>query len=188
MKPNDSFEIYSDGRYYDLENEGLVKDISFYRKQAKRIGGPVLELACGTGRITIPLAEAGLKMTGLDISPPMLQQARVKAEKKGLNIEFIETDCRNFDLEERFSTILFPFNAIAHIHDHESYEALFSCVKNHLQDGGRFIVDWFNPRLDILIRDPDKRYPCYEYDDPDGRGKIVITEHYCPVKIGIVDV
>ncbi len=58
----------------------------------------------------------------------------------------------------------------------ESLKALFSCVKEHLTEDGRFIVDHFNPRLDFLTRDPNKRYPVTEYPDPNGKGTVVITE------------
>lgn len=59
----------------------------------------------------------------------------------------------------------------------KSLEACFSCVKRHLDTGGHFIIDVFNPRLDLLIRDPAKRYPVAEYPDPDGQGTVVITEN-----------
>jgi SAM-dependent methyltransferase len=177
MKPSDCGAIYSDGRYFDLESGHITADIPFYLKQAQLSGGPVLELGCGTGRLTIPMAEAGFAMTGLDISAAMLEQARLKASKPGLDITWVEADCRNFSLETKFGTVIFPFNGMAHIHDRESHEALLARVREHLKPGGHFIVDWFNPALEILSRDPGKRYPCFEYDDPDGRGKVVITEN-----------
>lgn len=177
MKPNDSNNLYFDGRFYDLESGDITTDVPFYMKQAEISGGPVLELGCGTGRVTILLAEAGFEMTGLDISAPMLKQAHIKAAEKGLNIRWQEADCRDFNLGCKFGTIIFPFNAIAHIHDRESHEALFTCVRGHLKNDGHFIVDWFNPSLEVLMRASDKRYPCYEYDDPDGGGKVVITEN-----------
>ncbi len=177
MKTSDSRAIYSDGRYFDLESGHIVADIPFYLKQAQMSGGPVLELGCGTGRVTIPMAEAGFVMTGLDVSAPMLDQARLKASEKGLSIMWVEADCRDFSLGSRFGTIIFPFNGIAHIHDRESHEALFARVREHLESEGRFVVDWFNPSLEILIRDEDQRYPCFEYEDPDGRGKVTVTEN-----------
>jgi len=176
MKPNDSQAIYSDGRYFDLESGHITKDIPFYLKQAELSGGPVLELGCGTGRITIPMAEAGFTMTGLDLSAPMLDQARRKASEKGLNITWVEADCRDFSLGSTFGTIIFPYNGIAHIHDRESHEALLARVREHLKVDGHFVVDWFNPALEILLRGGNQRIPCYEYDDPDGRGKVIITE------------
>ncbi len=165
------------GRHYDLTNRDIVEDIPFYLNQVRKYGEPVLELACGTGRITIPLAEQGIQITGLDITDSMLAQAKKKAAGKGLNIEWIKSDCRDFDLNQKFNLIFIPFNTIAHLHDQRDIESCFSCVKRHLTDEGRFIIDIFNPRIDILIRDPLKRYPVTEYPDPDGRGKVVITEN-----------
>jgi SAM-dependent methyltransferase len=127
------------------------------------------------------MAEAGFEMTGLEISSPMLDQARRKAEEKDLKIQWVEADCRAFNLGEMFGTIIFPFNGIAHIHDRESYEALFDRVRAHLKDGGHFLVDWFNPSLEVLLRgEGNQRSPCFEYDDPYGRGRVVVTEdnHY----------
>lgn len=65
-------------RFYDYENKGYVKDIPFYLEYAKNCGGEVLELGCGTGRILIPMAKAGITITGLDISGEMLKIARDK--------------------------------------------------------------------------------------------------------------
>ncbi len=176
MKPNDSGAIYSDGRFFDLESGDLTMDIPFYLKQAAISGGPVLELGCGTGRVTIPMAEAGFEMTGLDLSAPMLEEARRKASRKELNIRWVEADCRKFNLGARFGTIIFPYNGIAHIHDRKSHEALFACIREHLKSNGHFIVDWFNPSLEILLRGSEQRHPCFEYDEPDGRGNVVVTE------------
>jgi SAM-dependent methyltransferase len=177
MHPIDCEKLYSDGRHYDAQNSAFVEDIPFYLRQARKYGNPVLELACGTGRITIPLAEQGIQITGLDISSPMLSLAKQKALQKEVNIEWVQADCRNFKLNKKFNLIFFPFNSIAHLQDLESLEACFSCVKKHLTRKGRFIIDIFNPRLDILLRDPTKRYPVNEYPDPEGQGTVVITEN-----------
>ncbi len=176
LKPSDSFDIYSEGLMYDSESGGITEDLPFYLRQAKAHGGPILELACGTGRVSIPLAQAGFEVVGLDISAPMLDQARLKAKTAKVQIEWVEADCRQFALGRKFPLILFPFNAIAHIHDRESHEALFDRVREHLTPEGRFVFSWFNPNPDFLYRDPDKRYPNMEFDDPHGRGKVVITE------------
>ena len=176
LKPNDSFDIYSDGRFYDLENARHRSDLPFYLEQAKLHGGPILELACGTGRIAIPIAEEGFEITGLDISRPMLNQARCKADRAGIKVEWLEGDCRNFSLGRKFKLVFFPFNAIAHIHDLESHEALFDRISEHLEADGRFVFDWLNPKFEFLMRDPSRRYPCFGYDDPDGGGKVIVKE------------
>lgn len=177
LRPIDCEGLYRDGRHYDLVNRGQVADIPFYLKQIKKYGGPVLELACGTGRITIPIAEQVVQITGLDISPSMLAHARRKSSARGVEVEWIEADCCDFDLGMRFGLIFFPFNSIAHLQDLESIESCFACVKNHLRTEGRFIIETFQPDLRILTRDPEKRYPVTEYPDPDGKGTVIITEN-----------
>ncbi len=177
MNQFDEEKLLYDGRHYDLVNKDVVEDIPFFLRQSKKYGAPVLELACGTGRITIPVAEQGTQITGLDINDSMLAQAKRKSAEKGLNVEWIKSDCRDFDLNRKFNFIFFPFNAVAHLYYRKDIESCFACVKRHLTDRGRFIVTIFNPSLEILMRDPSERYPVMEYDDPDGRGKVVITEN-----------
>lgn len=82
MKPADVDHIYFNGRYYDYQYKDFNEDIPFWIKQARKYGEPVLELACGTGRITIPIAKEGIKIVGLDISQPMLAEAKKKAQKE----------------------------------------------------------------------------------------------------------
>jgi SAM-dependent methyltransferase len=176
VRSTDCDGLYWDGRHYDLQHKGFDEDIPFYLGKARQYGDPVLELACGTGRITIPLAQEGVRMTGLDVSRPMLDRARQKAASERLEVEWINADCRDFELSKKFNLIFLPFNSIAHLHDLESIEACLGCVRKHLTAKGRFVIDIFNPRLDILIRDAGERYPAGEYPDPDGRGDVVITE------------
>ncbi len=174
MKPLSLNHLYFDGRHYDLQNGDYEDDIPFYVKMAETYGGPILELACGTGRIAIPLAQKGFQVVGLDAVPSMLEQAKKKSQ--GLDIEWIDGDARDFELHKIFGLILFPFNSLAHLHDLESIAGCFTCVRKHLKADGRFIIDMFSPRLDILMRNPDERFPVTEYDDPDGRGHVVVTE------------
>ena len=177
MKPSDCEMLYRDGRHYDLENAWFVEDIPFFLSMVQRYGQPVLELACGTGRITLPIAEAGYRVTGLDLSAGMLATARAKAAGRGLDVEWVQADCRTFDLGRQFALVLFPFNSIAHLHDLESIEACFARVRAHLAPHGRFVIDMFNPKLEYLIRQPGAaRRPVAEYDDPDGGGPVIITE------------
>ena len=177
MKGMDCGPLYFDGRHYDLQHGGITDDIPLYVTLARRYGGPILELACGTGRVTVPLAREGFTVTGLDVSKPMLERARAKARKAGVTIDWQEADCRSFRLGRLYGLVLFPFNSIAHLHDIESIQKCFECVRGHLAPSGRFVIDIFNPRLDILMRDASERYPVAEYEDPDGAGTVVITEN-----------
>jgi len=176
FKPPDCQELYWDGRHYDLQTRTFVDDIPFYQRQIRRFGQPVLELACGTGRITIPLAKKGVDITGLDVSRVMLSLAREKARAQAVQVDWVLSDCREFQLKRRFRLIFIPINSITHLHRREDLEAFLARVREHLHEEGRFIIDVFNPSLDILRRDAGRRYPVAEYEDPDGRGRIVITE------------
>lgn len=176
MKPVDVNHIYLNGRHYDLQHKDFVQDIPFWRKQARKYGGPLLELACGTGRIAIPLAKDGFKVTGLDLSESMLAEAQGKSLVEEVEVEWIHADCRDFDLSKQFGLIIFPFNSMSHLYNLDDIESCLLCVRKHLKPKGRFIVDIFNPRLDILSRDPTKRYRHATYPDPNGKGVVEITE------------
>ncbi len=173
----ESTPLYRDGRHYDEMVRGLpLGDVPFYVNEAKRAGGSVLDLACGTGRVTIPIAQSGVEIVGLDQSPSMLATARAKAAEAGVNIEWVEADCREFALGRRFALILMAFNSLQHLHDPASLAALFANVRGHLAPGGRFIFEVFNPSLAILNRDYSRRYADRQYEDPDGRGTITLEQ------------
>lgn len=165
--------LFFDGDHYDRRVK-FNDDIPFWLNQATRYGDPILELGCGTGRVAIPLAKAGFSVTGIDISDSMLSQAKKKAETENVEIEWIKGDIRDFDLNKKFQLVIFPLNTICHLYTLQDLEGCFSCVRRHLLPDGRFILATFNPRLDILMRDPSKRYPHAEYEGP--TGKVVVTE------------
>lgn len=176
MRRIDCQEIYADGRHYDCINAQFFDDFFLYRKLITENSGPVLECACGTGRLTIPFAEAGVEITGIDVSQEMLDHARHKAKILHINPNFVRADIRNIPLKRYFSTIFIPFNSLCHLHDHESLNCFFGGVRNRLCDGGQFIIDVFVPDLGILSRDRQKHFPVTRFRDPDGNGVIIITE------------
>jgi SAM-dependent methyltransferase len=176
MKPVDCHLIYRDGRHYDRINADVTDDIPLYRRLAAESDGPVLEMACGTGRVAIPLALDGHDVTGVDVSASMLRHARQKAATAGVHIRWILADCRQFALRRRFGLILLPFNSLAHYHDLESIGACLNNARRHLVAGGRFVVDMFNPRFDYLTRQPDERHFVCRYMDPDTEETVLVTE------------
>lgn len=170
--------LYDDARYYDLVMgryaTGPVLD--FYRRQVVRYGEPVLELACGTGRITIPLAQAGTNITGLDISKHMLGQAEQKSFERGLNIPFVEGDIRNFNLSQKFKLIFIAAQSLTHLHILQDIEKCFACVRRHLAKGGRFLIEMHNPSIQLLNREPGHRYSVGDYEDYETQKLITLTE------------
>ena len=163
------------GRHYDQIHQGITEDVGFWLRQTARYGAPVLELACGTGRISIPISKAGFPVTGIDMCHSMLSQAVLKTESQ-IPVEWVQADVRNFELRRKFPLIIFPFRAIAALLYLEDLESCLCCVRRHLALGGRFIIDAFNPRLDILLHNPQDRFPLREYPDPHGKGTVVVTQ------------
>lgn len=171
--------LYSDAQRYDLVERSYAAGafLDFYRRQIVSYGEPVLELACGSGRLTIPLAETGVQITGLDISEEMLNLAVLKASERGVNIPLVRGDIRRFNLGKAFKFIFIPAQSLSHLHKREEVEDCFSCVQQHLAKDGRFLIELFNPSVKLLARDSDQRYLIGEYEEPDGRGgRIIVTE------------
>ncbi len=167
--------IYRDGRFYDLHTRGFEDDIPFYVKLAKSASS-VLELACGTGRLTIPMAKETKQMVGLDISEGMLMEARRKACNEGVNLKLVRADMRVFHFKAKFDLIILAFNSICHLYTRDDVERCFQCVRSHLAKDGQFVIDVFNPSLEILSRSPMEFYPVGEYEDPDSGGTVTISE------------
>ncbi len=124
----------------------------FYDDLARRTGGPVLDLACGTGRLTIPLASRGHDAVGLDSSATMLGQARRKAAELGAALDFVEGDMRCFTLDRAFPLILITCNSLAHLASREDLLACLGCAARHLAPGGTLAVDVVNPDVRALAR------------------------------------
>ncbi len=177
-KTADGSEVYWDGDHYDAFNQPYEDDLAFYLAEAKRARGPVLELACGTGRLTIPLKKKGVDITGLDYAAPMLERARAKAAASGVKIDFKSGDARKFSLGRKFKLVFIAFNSMQHFGRREELEGFFRSVKAHLVPGGRFVFDVFSPDPRYLTRDPEEMLPVAYYDAPAGGGKVLVNETY----------
>jgi ubiquinone/menaquinone biosynthesis C-methylase UbiE len=175
---NDSVNLYSDAQRYDLVMGAYASgdSLNFYRKQIGSYGEPVLELACGSGRLTIPLAREGIKITGMDISEDMLDLAKWKASSSGVNLRFLQGDMRSFDLGEKFKLIFIPAQSLSHLHRLEDVENCFSCVRRHLAEEGRFLVELFNSSVKMLARESGRRYAVGQYEDPKAGSHVSVTE------------
>lgn len=152
MKALDCLGLYEDAEFYDAEFGSRNAEIPFFCKHARQAGGPVLEVACGTGRLTLPIAREGVDVTGLDVSRPMLDQARCKAAVAGLSVEWIEQDCRTMKFNRPFSLIFSATNAMQHLLDLDSVLAFLRSARNHLRPDGHLILDVFNPNPEKLAR------------------------------------
>jgi SAM-dependent methyltransferase len=142
---------------------------SFYRGLARQTGGPILELACGTGRLAVPLARDGHEVVGLDASRSMLQAAFAKTRDGSANLELIHGDMRNFRLGRRFALVVLSCNSLAHLTDNGDLDACISSIALHLASGGLFAFDVVNPNIPDLAR-PDLEIPdAGDGDDAGGR-------------------
>ena len=127
-------------------------DISFYvglAREAPARGHSVLELACGTGRVTLPIAAAAVPVLGLDRSPAMLDVARRKAAGAA-NPRWIEADMADFRLDERFGLVIIPFRSFLLLATVAEQKACLRCVHDRLVEGGRLALNLFNPDLVMM--------------------------------------
>ncbi len=124
------------------------RDLAFYRALARETGGPVLELGCGTGRILLPLAEDGHRVTGLDLSRAMLERARAKLAQAPAEVRervrLVEADMTRFELGETFRAIIIPFRPFQHLVEVEQQLACLAAAYRHLAPGGTLALDFFH--------------------------------------------
>jgi len=149
-----SFDAWAD--VYDSVYSYVRDDIPFYVEAARESGGAVLELGCGTGRVTLPIAEAGLDVTGLDLSEAMLNVARHKARRLSASdgpLTLIQADMRDFSLDRGFSLIIIPFRGFLSLMTVEDQVRTLRCIARNLAPGGRLVLDVFVPDLDMLVED-----------------------------------
>jgi SAM-dependent methyltransferase len=147
----DDYDIYA--RFYDLDLGGLDADLLMIEQFAARCGSPILELACGTGRVLLPLARQGYRATGVDISPAMLDVARRKVAAEGLadRVTLVEQDMRHLTLEARFNLAFVAVNSFMHLPTASDQLAALTRIRQHLNPGGLLILDLFNPDLGKLL-------------------------------------
>ncbi len=133
------------------------EDVRYYLAQAAAAGSPVLELGCGTGRVLLPIARAGLAITGLDASSAMLEVCREKLAREPAEVRArvaLElADMRDFELGRSFALAMIPFRPFQHLLSVEDQLACLAAVSRHLRPGGSLVLDLFNPSLAMLVDD-----------------------------------
>lgn len=177
---DDKYQFVSE--YYDFVVPYRDRqDIEFFVEMARGSRGPVLEIGCGTGRVLIPTARAGIEIVGLDSSASMLKVLGEKLyrepEEVQSRVKLVHADMRQFDLVREFALVTTPFRSFQHLITAEDQLSCLACILHHLVPGGRLVLDVFNPSLPHLVDD------CYliefgeepEFRMPDGRR--VIRRH-----------
>jgi len=139
---------------YDYQTQGRGNDVPFWMSLAEEADGETLEIACGTGRVLLPLARAGLRVTGLDVSAAMLAVARRKLDGEPAEVServnLIHADMTQFDLGKRFGLVIIPFSAFQVLLTRADQRACLERCRAHLEPGRLLAIDVFNPRLSRL--------------------------------------
>jgi SAM-dependent methyltransferase len=147
-------EYYADPERYEAEYAPFSIDRAWYVKRAVELGGPVLELGCGTGRILFALAAEGLKVSGIDNAPAMLARARSRAVLLGADVarrvELLEAELTAFSLGRKFRSIVAPLNCLMHLLSDDDLLACLAQVHEHLEPDGRFLFDLSLPREELF--------------------------------------
>lgn len=180
MKEYDRLDAF----FYDYYSTGVSGDVEFYGEEAEKAGSPVLELACGTGRILIPVAEKDIKITGLDLSPSMMGVAKKKISKLSpeiqKNITLIEGDMRNFSIDEKYNLIMIPYRAFLHLLTVEDQKKCLATVYRHLSKKGLLIFNMFDPALNIIASHFEPLGSAVkkvsEFTCPDSGNKVIVSD------------
>ncbi len=176
----DSFEEFKDPETYDLVCDAFADDYPFIEQWAKTTGGPMLDLACGTGRMAIHMALKGYQVTGVDIMPEMIAKAKQKTADREASVEYVVSDARDFHLNKQFPLVFMLMNAFQFLLEREDHEGMLAGVREHLQPDGYFLFETRNPNPRMLF---EVRHPEGErYTTADG-GQVTITDqaYYDPM-------
>lgn len=132
-------------RLYDPWSVSVVEDVDFYVDEARAAGGTVLELGVGTGRIAVPTAQAGVAVIGVDSSPGMLEVARERAARAGVEVDLRLGDFRDPPVTESIALVTVPFRSLLHMQTDGERHAALRAVRRLLPPDGRFVFDVFSP-------------------------------------------
>jgi SAM-dependent methyltransferase len=162
-------------RLYDWEHDRYLVDLDVHVGFARRFGGPVLELACGTGRLLAPLAAAGFDVTGVDSSAPMLERARARLGALGLQATLVDQRLERLDLGAEFRTIILGLDSFGLLLKREPQLAALRAAHAHATHDGRLVLDVSNGNLrganepaeemihDLTMADPETGLPITKF-------------------------
>ncbi|MFJ7859140.1 class I SAM-dependent DNA methyltransferase [Peribacillus sp. NPDC097206] len=168
---NGNSEEYDDPILYDKENDSYRQDLPYLLKWASKTEGPIIDLACGTGRATIPLARKGYELIGVDVHKGMLDEAKRKSSDLNVHIKWIEQDARRLTLNVRSRLIFSVGNSFQHFLTNEDQDGFLSSVNKHLELDGLFIFDTRFPSTEELLQ-PDTEEFWRTIEDEDTQKRI----------------
>jgi ubiquinone/menaquinone biosynthesis C-methylase UbiE len=179
---HDNLEEFQDPANYDLEEaDRSAPRIRFYADMAQASGGPVLDIACGTGLVALPIAARGIAVTGVDLSRPMLAYAYEKAGNQHLSISLVQADARQLPLKTLFPFIFLTGNAFQAFLHRTDQERLLASIKRILAPNGVFAFETRNPPgHDLASHDEEEQW--FTYRNVKGQiVKVSGTQYYDPL-------
>ena len=144
--------------FYDPWSRSVTEDVGFYVDQALASGGPVVELAVGTGRIAVPMAQAGVSVIGVDSSPEMLARAREAGAAAGVadRLDLRIGDLREPPVPERVALVVCPFRSLLHMETEAEKLTALRAAHSLLEKDGRYVFDVFAPSRDDIDETHDR--------------------------------
>ncbi len=167
---------YVDPVLYDIVYSWYDADLAFYVELAKRSAGPVLEVACGTGRILLPTRAAGVDIDGIDLEPAMIERLRAKAAAANLSVDVAVADMRDFTRPRRYALITIPFRAFMHLKTTEDQLRALRCIRDHLEPGGALVMNQFYPSPRFMAEHDGKRTCDREFQHPDDGTRVELWD------------
>jgi SAM-dependent methyltransferase len=181
--------IYQLPELYDEQYQYYREDLNFYTQLAHDYGSPVLELGAGTARVSAALAKAGYAVTGIELSEAMVECGLEKISREGLTdqVTLQQGDMRGLELPQKFPVVIAPFNTLMHAYTLQDQDATLATVKRHLEPGGVFAFDVYNPNfsnLNVLRREAEwehvggERAELFLYQSLDADNQTLESRYY----------
>jgi SAM-dependent methyltransferase len=167
---------YSDPELYDLVYSNYDADREFYLAAARHAQGPVLEAACGTGRLLIPILQAGVDIDGFDRSEPMLERLRTKAKALGLAPNVRAGDLRDVTMPRRYKLVIIPFRAFMHLHETADQIRALRVLRDHLDPGGAVIWNQFFLSYAFMAERVGQRKLEMEFPHPEDGRRVAVWD------------
>jgi SAM-dependent methyltransferase len=141
---------------YDPWSVSVTEDVGFYLDEARRSGGPVIELGVGTGRIAVPIAADDIRVVGVDSSRGMLEVCARRAALAGVELDLRIGDLRDPPVREHVPLVICPFRSYLHLRTDDERRQAVAAAHNLLSTGGRLVFDVFTPRVDDIQQTHDR--------------------------------
>ena len=159
-------DLYQYPEVYDAFHDWKTDDIDFIVSESIRIGGPILELAAGTGRLGLPIAVTGSTYRGIELSQQYVDLGNKKLSNS-IDARLFQGDMCTYLSIEKFKFIFIGFNSLLHLQNDEDIRDCFNATANNLDDKGLFLIDIFMPDPDYLYRDPEVESEFHNFNHPE---------------------